>query len=79
MPQVESFIPLWEWDEKKKSKKKADKKEKGKGKGKGKEKQKKSNNGSSHVSVHTEEVDDSGDSGPLNRAVRMEEVLDEDA
>jgi len=76
---VESFIPLWEWDEKKKSKKKADKKEKGKEKGKGKEKEKKGNNGSSHVSVHLEEVDDVGDSGPLSRAVRIEEVLDEEA
>jgi len=75
---VESFIPLWEWDEKKKSKKKAGEK---KGKGKEKEKSKgkeKSNNGSSHVSAHIEEVD-SGDSGSRRRAPRIEEVQDEDA
>jgi hypothetical protein len=55
-------------------KKKVEKKEKGKGKEK-----EKSNIGTSHISAHIEEVDDSTQSGPLSRAPRIEEVLDEDA
>lgn len=68
--QVESFIPLWEWDiPKKKSKKK--KSEKGEKKEKGKSKK----NGS--VAVVEEVVGDSDSQPP--RGARIEEVPDEDA
>ena len=74
--QVESFIPLWEWDEKK-PKKKA--KEKGKEKAKGKGKERAKSSGASHDSAYIEEVEDPGDSNPLRRAPRIQEVQDEDA
>lgn len=70
--QVESFIPLWEWDlpKKKTKKKKADKKEKGKSSA-----EKHKSNGGAFI----EEVPDSEDSRPQSRSARIEEVEDEDA
>ena len=68
--QVESFIPLWEWDiPKKKSKKK--KGDKHKDKTSDADKLKK--NGGAFV----EEVEESGDSRPQSRSARVEEVEDE--
>ena len=73
MPQVDSFIPLWEWDLPKKKKKRADKSEKGKA-------ATGSANGDDSLSPtpRIEEVVDSGDSRPASRQARVEEVPDED-
>lgn len=66
--QIDSFIPLWEWDlPKKKGKKKKGDKEKGKSSTVEK-------NGSAPV-----EDDESADSRPQSRSARIEEVEDEDA
>lgn len=66
--QIDSFIPLWEWDlPKKKGKKKKGDKEKGKSSAVEK-------NGSAAV-----EDDESADSRPQSRSARIEEVEDEDA
>jgi translocation protein SEC62 len=69
--QVESFIPLWEWDipQKKSKKKKSDKKEKKSSSEKHKD------NGGAFI----EEVAESEDSRPNSRSARIEEVEDEDA
>ena len=73
--QVESFIPLWEWDlPKKKTKKKRGEKADKKGKG--------VTNGetpSASPSPRIEPVADSGDSRPSSRQARVEEVPDEDS
>jgi translocation protein SEC62 len=67
--QVESFIPLWEWDlPKKKGKKKKAGKESEKGKGKTK-----ANGG-----LYIEEVEDSGSSRPASRGVTVEDVPDDE-
>jgi len=67
--QVESFIPLWEWD----LPKKRSKKRKGE-KGKSAVEKLRTNGG-----AYIEEVDDSGDSRPQSRTTRIEEVPDEDS
>ena len=69
--QVESFIPLWEWDlPKKKSKKTKEKSEK-------KGKSKSGNGTSTGVDVAQREVSpDSGSSRPESRQARIEEVPD---
>ena len=69
--QVESFIPLWEWDIPKKKKKRGDKSDKGKAAANGEE--------SVSTSPRVEEVVDSGDSRPSSRQARVEEVPDEDS
>lgn len=73
--QVESFIPLWEWDlpKKKTKKKKGDKTDKG-DKGEKGEKAGSEANGGAFI----EEIDDSGASRPHSRAARVEEVDDDD-
>jgi translocation protein SEC62 len=66
--QVESFIPLWEWDLPKKKAKKR----------KGEKAAAAEANGAGGAFI--EEVqDDSGTSRPHSRAARVEEVEDEDA
>lgn len=70
--QVESFIPLWEWDLPKKKSKKS-KGEKSSKKGKTPE-EKLQNNGGAFI----EEVEES-DSRPQSRSAKVEEVEDEDA
>lgn len=71
LPQVESFIPLWEWDlpKTKTKKKKGDKKSKKSSTDKHKD------NGGAFI----EEVAGSEDSRPHSRNARIEEVEDEDA
>ena len=72
--QVESFIPLWEWDLPKKKKKRADKSEKGKA-------AMGAANGDDSLSPtpHIKEVVDWGDSRPASHQARVEEVPDEDS
>lgn len=67
--QVDSFIPLWEWDyPKKKGKKRRVEKEKGKGRAVF------ADEGSAHI----DEVADSGSERPASRAARVEDVPEED-
>lgn len=71
LSQVESFIPLWEWDlPKTKAKKK-----KGDKKAKKSSAEKHKDNGGAYI----EEVAGSEDSRPQSRNARIEEVEDEDA
>ena len=69
--QVESFIPLWEWDLPKKKKKRADKSEKGKAVANGE--------ASASPSPRVDQAVDSEDSRPSSRQARVEEVPDEDS
>lgn len=73
--QVESFIPLWEWDI---PKKKGGKKKKGKaGAGKTPE-QKLADNGGAYIE-EVAENDTPDSSRPGSRSARVEEVPDEDS
>jgi translocation protein SEC62 len=71
--QVDSFIPLYEWDL---PKKKRGKKAKSADKGKGKEKEKGSGTDQPR-GAYIEEVDDSESSRPVSRNATVTDVADE--
>lgn len=74
-PQVESFIPLWEWDI---PKKKGGKKKKGKTLARKTPEEKLADNGGAYIEevVENESPDSSR---PGSRSARVEEVPDEDS
>ena len=71
--QVDSFIPLYEWDL---PKKKKGKKAKSSEKGKGKEREKASGTNQPRA-AYIEEVDDSESSRPVSRNATVADVADE--
>ncbi|THH12150.1 hypothetical protein EW145_g202 [Phellinidium pouzarii] len=79
---IESFIPLWEWDlpKKKKSRKQKDTEDavpdsKGKGKARAESSTQQVQNGGG---AFVEEVNTSGDSRPVSRSARIEDVAEDD-